>query len=174
MSAQQPESTWFLAQLKPNCAAIAERNLKRQGFVTFLPLTEETRKQGGKFVTAIRPLFPGYIFVAFDPARGLWRAINATQGVTRIVGFGMGPAPVPRELVSQLVQRCDTAGKLQPTEAQRLAPGDRVRLRTGPFADFVVKVERIARDQRVWVLIDLMGKPTRMQASAGQLSACAY
>jgi len=169
MSFHERDSAWFLAQLKPNCAAIAERNLKRQGFGTFMPLEEATCKRGGKFVTATRPLFPGYIFVAFDPARGAWRAINATQGVTRLVSFGNSPAPVPLDLISQLILRCDAAGKLLPAKAQELAPGDRVRLRTGPFADFVAEVERIAPDQRVWVLIDLLGSPTRMQVRAGQL-----
>lgn len=171
MSLHERDSAWFLAQLKPNCAAIAEKNLKRQGFVTFLPLEEETRKRGGKFVTAMRPLFPGYIFVAFNPARGHWRAINATQGITRLVSFGTVPARVPLELVSQLILRCDAGGKLLPIEAQTLAPGDRVRLRTGPFTDFVAEVDRIAPDRRVWVLIDLLGSPTRMQASADQLCA---
>lgn len=171
MSLHERDSAWFLAQLKPNCAAIAEKNLKRQGFVTFLPLEEETRKRGGKFVTATRPLFPGYIFVAFNPARGHWRAINATQGITRLVSFGAVPARVPLELVSQLILRCDAGGKLLPIEAQTLAPGDRVRLRTGPFTDFVAEVDRIAPDRRVWVLIDLLGSPTRMQANADQLCA---
>ncbi len=64
-------TSWFLAQLKPNCANIADKNLKRQGFKTFLPMEEETSQRGGKFVTAMRPLFPGYIFVAFDAARVL-------------------------------------------------------------------------------------------------------
>ena len=67
-------TSWFLAQLKPNCANIADRNLKRQGFKTFLPMEEETRQRNGKFVTSMQPLFPGYIFVAFDVARGFWRA----------------------------------------------------------------------------------------------------
>ena len=64
-------TSWFLAQLKPNCANIADKNLKRQGFQTFLPMEEETTQRNGKFVTAMRPLFPGYIFVAFDVARGV-------------------------------------------------------------------------------------------------------
>ena len=91
-------TSWFLAQLKPNCANIADKNLKRQGFKTFLPTEEETRERNGKFVTAIRPLFPGYIFVAFDEARGLWRTVNSTYGITRLVSFGKEPTAVPLDL----------------------------------------------------------------------------
>jgi len=99
-----------LAQLKPNYANIADKNLKRQGFQTFLPMEEETRQRGGKFVTAMRPLFPGYIFVAFDVARGLWRTVNSTYGITRLVSFGKEPTAVPLNLVSQLMLRCDAKG----------------------------------------------------------------
>ena len=58
------DERWFLAQLKPNSAQIAKRHLERQGFETFLPLEETTQPRNGKFVTAQRLLFPGYIFVA--------------------------------------------------------------------------------------------------------------
>ena len=80
-----------MAQLKPSCAQIAQKNLIRQGFETFLPMEEETRQRNGKFVTATRPLFTGYIFMAFDVADGLWRAVNATHGITKLVSFGKSP-----------------------------------------------------------------------------------
>jgi transcriptional antiterminator RfaH len=51
--------SWFLAQLKLNCADIAEKNLRRQGFKSFLPLEEQTRLHNGKFITDMQPLFPG-------------------------------------------------------------------------------------------------------------------
>jgi transcriptional antiterminator RfaH len=167
MAVEEGSTNWFLAQLKPNCANIAERNLKRQGLETFLPLEEETRQRGGKFVTAMRPLFPGYVFVAFDVARGLWRKVNSTYGVTRLVSFGSEPAIVPESLVSGLRQRCDGSGKLLPPP--ELAPGDHVTMIRGPFANFVGAVERIAPDQRVWVLMDIMGGQTRVAVDAGQL-----
>jgi transcriptional antiterminator RfaH len=162
-------ATWFLAQLKPNSARIAERNLKRQGFTTFLPLEDQARQRGGKFVTTSSPLFPGYIFVSFNAACGLWRKINSTQGVTRLVSFGTAPAPVPLDLVSQLMLRCDAKGKLLPPKL--LKPGDPVTITKGPFANFVAEVEQIAPDRRVWVLMDLMGSQTRVAVGAEQLRA---
>ena len=38
MTVHEHGKGWFLAQLKPNCARIAENHLARQGFETFLPL----------------------------------------------------------------------------------------------------------------------------------------
>jgi len=163
------EKRWFLAQVKPNSAQIAQRNLRLQSFQTFLPLEEETRLRYGKQVTTQRPLFPGYIFIALDMAQGLWRQVNATYGVSRIVSIGKTPAMVPEELVSELIQRCDSSGLLLPPK--QLKPGDPVTLTKGPFANFAAEVERIARDRRVWVLMDMMGSKTRVAVSPDHLRA---
>ena len=101
--------TWFLAQLKPNSVRIATANLTRQGFRTFLPMEKITRQFDGRFTAALRPLFPGYIFVSFDASLGLWRKVNSTQGITRLISFGKEPAPVPLDLVNELMMRGATA-----------------------------------------------------------------
>jgi len=169
MSNHDRGTRWFLAQHKPNSHRIAERNLTRQGFRTFLPMQEETTRVRGRFATRLRPLFQGYLFVALDPRQGGWRAINATYGITRLVSLGNEPTPVPLDLVSQLMLRCDASGKLLPPRI--LKPGDQVTLSKGPFSDFVATIETIAPDKRVWVLIEIMGGETRVAVSAGQLRA---
>lgn len=161
--------SWFLAQLKPNSANIANKNLRRQGFETFLPLEEETRPRNGKFATVMRPLFPGYIFVAFDVAQGLWCAVNSTYGITRLVSFGKEPTAVPLELVSQLMLRCDAKGRLLPSKL--LKSGDQVTLTKGPLANFVAEVEQVEPDRRVWVLMEIMGGQTRVAVRPDQLRA---
>jgi len=158
---------WFAAQLKPNSARIAERNLQRQGFRTFLPMEDTTKTVRGRFVTTLRPVFPGYIFVAFNTTMGHWRAINSTNGVTRLVSFGKEPVPVPLDVVTQLMLRCDASGKLLPPA--QMVPGDEVRLTTGPFADFVATIESIEPDRRVWVLMDMIGAQTRVAVRPDQL-----
>lgn len=160
-------SNWFLAQIKPNCANVAQKNLKRQGFETFMPLEEETRQRNGKFSCTIRPLFPGYIFVAFDVTRGLWRTINSTYGITRLVCFGNEPTAVPSDLVQQLKLRCDARSNFLPSNL--LESGDQVTLTKGPFASFVAEVEKITPDERVWVLMEVMGGQTRVAVRADQI-----
>lgn len=169
MSTHDRGTTWFLAQFKPNSHHIAQRNLTRQGFRTFLPMQEETKRTRGKFVTQMRPLFPGYLFVALDMLRGGWRSVNSTYGITRLVSLGKEPTPVPLDLVSQLMLRCDREGKLLPPKL--LKPGDEVMLTKGPFMDFVARIEAIAPDRRVYVLMELMGAQTRVAVSADHLRA---
>jgi len=169
MSNRDSGTSWFLAQYKPNSHRIAERNLTRQGFRTFLPMQEETKRVRGKFATRLRPLFQGYLFVALDPRQGGWRAINSTYGITRLVSLGQEPTPVPLDLVSQLMLRCDASGQLLPPRL--LHPGDQVTLTKGPFTDFVATIETIAPGRRVWVLIEIMGGETRVAVSAAHLRA---
>ncbi|WP_420428642.1 transcription termination/antitermination protein NusG [Kordiimonas sp.] len=166
---QEQGTMWFLVQLKPNSAQIANRNLKRQGFKTFLPMQEETKCSKGRFTIRLRPLFPGYIFVAFDVACGLWHSVNSTHGITKLVSFGKEPAQVPTDLVTQLMLRCDASNRFLPPSD--LNPGDKVRLNTGPFANFVAEIEKIAPDQRAWVLMDILGQQSRVIVGRDQLQA---
>ena len=56
--------------------------------------------------------------------------------------------------------RCDEAGVFRAQDTFRL--GDVVQIQTGPFASFLAEVEDMAPDQRIWVLIDLMGQKSRI------------
>lgn len=162
-------TTWFLTQFKPNSHKIAQRNLVQQGFKTFLPLHDETTRVRGKFTVRKQPLFPGYLFVAFDRKQGHWRAVNSTYGITRIVSLGNTPTPVPSGLVSQLMLRCDQGDELLSEKC--LQSGDQVAITTGPFADVITTIETIEPDRRVWVLLDIMGRQTRAALKPDQLRA---
>ena len=163
------KQTWFLAQLKPNSHQIAQRNLLRQGFEVFLPMVDLTTRRNGQFKTQTKPVFPGYIFVGFGARSPAWSAVNATQGITKLVSFGDTPAPVPDGIIDALVLRYATPN--QPVEDETFEAGADVRVSAGPFTDFIGQVESVAPDQRVWVLLELMGRKTRMGIPARDLRA---
>ncbi|MDF1722316.1 MAG: transcription termination/antitermination NusG family protein [Minwuia sp.] len=167
MADSETTEIWFLAQLKPNCARIAVRNLERQGFRTFQPLQQETVRRETRFAHRIQPLFPGYLFVAVDARDGGWTAINGTQGVTRLVSFGSRPSTVPGDLVEALMARCDSSGRLLPEVTVKT--GDEVVMTGGAFAEFIGRVEHVDADQRVWVLLDILGRTTRVGVTPDKL-----
>jgi transcriptional antiterminator RfaH len=158
---------WYLIQFKPNSHRLAERNLHRQGFETFLPMQKITRRKASRFVSDLKPLFPGYMFVSTNSDLAPWRAINSTIGVSKLVSFEGKPKPLPLQLVSGLMLRCDTSGSL--LSPKSLSEGDSVEMLTGPFADFIATVDTIDPEQRIWVLMDFMGQKTRMQVTTDQL-----
>ena len=85
----------------------------------------------------------------------------------KLVSFDGKPKPVPLDIIAGLMRRCDLAGKLLPS--RQLAPGDEVKLLTGPFANFVAKVDTIDSNQRIWILMEYMGQRTRVHVAANHL-----
>ncbi len=159
--------SWYIVQFKSNSHRVATRNLKQQGFKTFLPLQVRTRKSRTKFSTNIEPLFPGYMFVSIDLGKEPWHKINSTLGVSRLICQDGIPMKVPKEIVSALMSRCDSSGQLLPPEA--LASGDSVRILSGALANFIATVETFDSEQRIWVLMEIMGQVTRVQVALDQI-----
>jgi transcriptional antiterminator RfaH len=164
---------WFILQFKPNSHHQAEKNLTRQGFETFLPSHDISLRKESRFKTNTKPLFPGYMFISFDKAELKWHKINNTYGVSRLVTFNSTLKPIPSTFVDNLKKRCDSSGKLLPIVKMipivKMKKGDRVQISKGPFADFIASVETYETDQRIWLLIDLMGRKTKIQTSSDTL-----
>jgi len=154
---------WFILQFKPNAHHQANKNLKLQGFETFLPLYNTTSRNASRFVNASKPLFPGYMFIKFNKAESDWHKINNTYGVSRLITFGSTLKSIPTSFVDSLMKRYELSGILLPIK--KLKKGDQVTVLTGPFADFIATVEKYEDDQRIWILMDLMGRKTKIYTS---------
>ena len=158
---------WYIVQFKRNSHRVATRNLSQQGFKTFLPLQTSARKNRTKFATNIEPLFPGYMFLSIDLGNEPWHKINSTLGVSRLICQDGIPMKVPEEIVSALMSRCDSSGKLLPPET--LASGASVKILSGALANFIATVEKFDSEKRIWVLMEIMGQVTRVQVALDQI-----
>ena len=158
---------WFVIQFKPNSHHQARKNLTRQGFDTFLPLHDITLRKSSRFVSSNKPLFPGYMFVSFDKTETKWHKINNTYGVSRLITFNSILKSIPTTFVENLMKRYDLSGNLLPVE--KLNKGDQVKILNGPFANFIATVEKYEDDQRIWILMDLMGRKSKIQATTDKL-----
>jgi transcriptional antiterminator RfaH len=159
---------WFILQFKSNSHHIAVKNLNQQGFETFLPLHETTSRRLSRFINTSKPLFPGYMFIKFDRAESEWHKINSTYGVSRLITFNSILKSIPTIFVDNLMKRYDLSGKLLPK--QKLKKGDPVTVLKGPFANFIATVEKYEADQRIWILMDLMGRKTKIQTPSDNLT----
>jgi len=158
---------WFILQFKSNSHHLAAKNLNRQGFETFLPLHVTTSRSSSRFINTSKPLFPGYMFIRFDKAESEWHKIKSTYGVSRLIIFNSHLKSIPTEFVNSLMKRYDLSGKLLPI--QKLKEGDQVAILTGPFADFSATIEKYEADHRIWILMDLMGRKTKIQIESERL-----
>ena len=132
-----------------------------------MPLHDSTSRKLSRFITTSKPLFPGYMFITFDRAESKWHKINNTYGVSSLVTFNSTLKSIPATFVNNLMKRYDLSGKLLPIE--KLKKGDSVNVLSGPFANFIATVEKYEDDQRIWVLLDLMGRKTKIQTSSNVL-----
>ena len=158
---------WFILQLKPNSHHQATKNLNRQGFETFLPLHETTSRKVSRFISTAKPLFPGYMFIKFDVIDTKWHKINNTYGVSRLVTFNSILKPIPTSFVHNLMLLYDVSGNLLPIK--KFKKGDLVKVTKGPFSNFIANIEKYETDQRIWVLMDLMGRKTLIQTPSDTL-----
>ena len=159
---------WFILQFKSNSHHLAAKNLNRQGFETFLPLHDTTSRRTSRFINTSKPLFPGYMFIKFDRAESEWHKINSTYGVSRLITFNSILKSIPTTFVDSLMMRYDLSGKLLPIK--KLEKGDHVKVLKGPFANFIATVEKYEADQRIWILMDLMGRKTKIQTPSDNLT----
>ena len=158
---------WFILQFKPNAYHQANKNLNQQDFETFLPLYDATSRNASRFINANRPLFPGYMFITFDRTESKWHKINNTYGVSRLLTFNSTLKSIPATFINNLMERYDSSGKLLPIK--KLKKGDQVEVLNGPFANFIATIEKYETDQRIWVLIDLMGRKAKIQSPSDTL-----
>jgi transcriptional antiterminator RfaH len=162
------KKNWHILQYKTNSHFIAQKNLTRQNFETFLPLEEVTQHQFGKISNRLKPLFPGYMFINIDKKSLSWPKINSTIGVSKLLITNNKPTPMNMSFVLELMHRCDDKGKLLAPD--RLKKGDKIRVFNSPFTEFITTIEQVDSKNRVWVLMDIMGRQSRTQLMADQVS----
>ncbi|MBF9149690.1 transcription termination/antitermination protein NusG [Novosphingobium jiangmenense] len=168
-SAVSSPASWYVVETLPRLEHCAQDNLLRQGFTCFLPKMRKLRKHARRVDEVLVPLFPGYAFVQFNPELQAWRSINGTRGVRRIVGPDSAkPQAVPRAAMQALFDRC-VDGIVGPSQAS-LSPGMPVRLVSHAFADHLATVEHLDEKGRVSVLLDILGRATRLRVSTRNIS----
>ena len=158
---QSLDKKWFIAQIKPNSYRSAIQNLERQGFETFLPKMKITQRQKDKFIDKNVYVFPGYMFVCFDPDVIIWTKINSTYGVSKILAFNKKPSEISSDLILELKIRYEINSN--PTQNEKLQKGDSVKFYSGAFVDLIAKVESVDEKNRIWILLEAMGGYQRLK-----------
>ena len=152
--------SWIVARNKPNQDKIACMNLERQNFEYFQPTFKTILKARDKFKEIIKPVFPGYTFIATNFEEKKWQAINNTRGISSIIVFGNEIPLICCELIKELQHRFSLNN--DPTTEDQFKIGMNAEITNGPFAQLIGKIEEIDADQRIWILLDILGTQTRV------------
>ena len=160
--------SWYLVVTKPQSEFKAQDNLLRQGYETYFPLVQTTRRCNGKNVKRTEVFFPRYLFIYLDKETDNWSPIRSTIGVAGMVRFGGMPAQVPNVLIDKLKNNEDEFG-LQLTQKKRLKQGDKVGIVDGPFEGYEAIYQKMKSSERVSVLLNIVGKNTQVTLSVHEL-----
>ena len=88
---------WFVVQTLGGHEKLASDQLRRRGRQTFYPRAEKTVLHARRRYTVLKPLYPNYVFVRFDPFDLSWGHILHVPGVYTILGI-MRPSGQPKHL----------------------------------------------------------------------------
>lgn len=159
------QAAWHLIHTKPRQERIAREQLERQGFQTYLP---EIR-QAGRSRVSILPLFPRYLFIRLTAGLDDWTPIRSTRGVSSLVRIGMNPARISDQLVDNIRKREGTDG-LHRLPVEVFSSGDRIRLVKGSFADCEAIFCEQRAENRVIILLDMIGKQNRVEVPTDNIA----
>jgi transcription elongation factor/antiterminator RfaH len=145
---------WYLVHTLPRCELRAQFNLAQQGFRTFVPQILRTTRHARQLRTTRGAFFPRYLFVVLDLARDRWLSVRGTIGVSSLFTCGDKPVAVPAGIVEELIERFDDTSLPRFDMWRR---GQKVRILSGSFSNFVGTLERLDEKRRVQVLLEMMG-----------------
>ena len=162
---------WYAVYTRPHDETRALEHLLRQGYSVYLPRYRTRISHARRQQTVLRPLFPRYLFAGIDRASMPWRPILSTVGVVDVVRAGDEPAPVPSEIVGAIREREEAGGFDRLDARQRLRLGEVVRVTAGALQDMVGRLVELRDQDRVVVLLELLGRAVRAQLRAEAIEA---
>lgn len=168
MTADSSEKRWYLVYSKPKKEELARVNLERQGYPVYLPMMRTPRRRMGRRIVRVEPMFPRYLFIHLDTESDNWAPIRSTLGVANIVRFGMYPSPVPDDLVAALHARENDSG-VQDIPLHTFKEGEKVRIEEGPFVGYEGIFLARTGEERVLILLDIVGKSAKAQINVEHL-----
>lgn len=168
---QDCEQRWYVAHTHPRAEAKAAAHLGRQGFPIYLPRYLKRRRHARRVETIAAPLFPRYLFVAVDMATQRWRSIRSTIGVVQLVCNGEEPAAINNRIIDDLKSRESELGFIQLDQSIKYRPGDKLRVIEGVFYDSLGLFEGMTDNERVTILLDLLGRKVRVMLDAALVTA---
>lgn len=160
---------WHLVFTKPSGEHVAKTNLERQGYRVYFPRLQQRILRRGAWRETISALFPRYLFVQLDAAIQSLSPLRSTHGVTSVVRFGTEYVSVPGTIVDGLMDREDDAGLHCLSFKPLFECGTAIRVIEGALAGIEGIFEREDANDRVVVLLNLLGRETLINLPAASV-----
>ena len=143
-------------------------NMGEKIFRVEVPQKTVTQMKGGKKQEREEKIFPGYVLVEMIMDEDSWYVVRHTAGVTKFVGSAKKPIPARDSEIKKIINRStSTAQKIE----LDVKAGDKVRIISGPFADFVADIIEVYPDKsKLRANVSIFGRETPVELEYKQIN----
>lgn len=168
------ETSWYALYTRSRHEKRVAEALEQRGFDVYLPMVPRVSDWHDRKKTVLWPLFPGYVFVRFQPVDA--SKVLAIPGSVQVIGVAGRPAAIPDEEIENVrlfaSRLAETGGEVpSPTPAVEL--GERVLVHAGPFAGVrgVVLEHRGVERVLIQISLSVIGQALKIELDTEDLEA---
>lgn len=135
-----------------------------------VPTEEVVEMRSGQKRKSERKFFPGYVLVKMEMDERLWHLVRNVDNVLGFIGGKSDrPTPLSEKEANAILQRVQE-GVDKPRPKVLFEPGEVVRVKEGPFADFNGVVEEVNYEKsRLRVAVLIFGRSTPVELEFSQV-----
>lgn len=142
-------------------------NLGHKIYRIEVPQKSITQVKGGKRQEKDEKIFPGYVLVEMILDEETWYVVRHTSGVTKFVGAEKKPIPMRESEVKRILYK---AQKQVAKVELDIRVGDKVKIISGPFADFVGDITEVYPDkEKLRASVSIFGRDTPVELEYNQI-----
>ena len=143
-------------------------NMAEKIFRVEVPQKTVTQMKGGKKQEREEKIFPGYVLVEMIMDEDSWYVVRHTAGVTKFVGSAKKPIPARDSEIKKIIHR--SSSQTEKIELDVKA-GDKVRIISGPFADFIADIIEVYPDKsKLRANVSIFGRETPVELEYKQIN----
>lgn len=175
-SAKKNEKRWYIVhtysgyenKVKGNLEKRIEyMNMADKIFRVEVPQKTVTQIKGGKKQEKDEKIFPGYVLVEMIMDEDSWYVVRHTAGVTKFVGSAKKPIPAKDSEIKKIINR---AGSQTQKIELDVKVGDKVRIISGPFAEFIGEITEVYPDKsKLRASVSIFGRETPVELEYKQI-----
>lgn len=133
-----------------------------------VPQKTVTQMKAGKKQEKEEKIFPGYVLVEMIMDEDSWYVVRHTSGVTKFVGSAKKPIPARESEIKKILHR--STSQIEKIELDVKA-GDKVRIISGPFADFDADIIEVYPDKsKLRANVSIFGRETPVELEYKQIN----
>lgn len=174
--AKKAQKRWYIVHTYSGYENKVKSNLEKR--IEYMNMTEKifrvevpqktvTQVKGGKKTEREEKIFPGYVLVEMIMDDDSWYVVRHTAGVTKFVGSAKKPVPAKDSEIKKIINRSQSQTQKIQLDVKA---GDKVRIISGPFSDFVGDITEVYPDKaKLRANVSIFGRETPVELEYKQI-----